>query len=48
VAEALRDRFDREGQAELDSALQADREESIRVAEAFLPFTAPLLGQADW
>ena len=48
VAEALRDRFDREDQAELDSALQADREESIRVAEAFLPFAAALLGQADW
>jgi hypothetical protein len=48
VAEALRDRFDREDQAELDSALQADREESIRVAEAFLPFAAALLDQAEW
>ena len=48
VAEALRDRFDREDQAELDSALEADREESIRVAEAFLPFAVALLDQADW
>ena len=48
VAEALRDRFDREDQAELDAALEADREESIRVAEAFLPFAVALLDQADW
>lgn len=48
VVEALRDRFDREDQAELDSALQADREESIRAAEAFLPFAVALLDQADW
>lgn len=48
VAEALRDRFDREDQAELDSGLEVDREESIRVAEAFLPFAAALLDQAEW
>ena len=48
VAEALRDRFDREDQAELDSGLEADREESIRVAEAFLPFGVSLLAPADW
>jgi hypothetical protein len=48
VAEALRDRFDREDQAELDAALEADRGESIRVAEAFLPFAVALLDQADW
>lgn len=48
VAEALRDHFDREDQAELDASLVADHEESIRVAEAFLPFTAALLDQAEW
>ncbi len=48
VAEALRDRFDREDQSELDASLEVDREESIRVAEAFLPYTAALLDQADW
>ena len=48
VAEALRDHFDREDQAELDAALEADREESIRVAEAFLPFASALFDQADW
>jgi hypothetical protein len=48
VAEALRDHFDREDQAELDAALESDREESIRVAEAFLPFASALFDQADW
>ena len=48
VAAALRERFDREDQAGLDAALDADREESIRAAEAFLPYAAALFAQAEW
>jgi hypothetical protein len=48
VAAALRERFDREDQVGLDSALDADREDSIRAAEAFLPYAAALLAQAEW
>ncbi len=48
VAAALGERFDREDQAGLDAALDADREESIRAAEAFLPYAAALLAEAEW
>lgn len=48
VAAALRERFDREDQAGLDAALEADREESIRAAEAFLPYAAALFAEAEW
>jgi hypothetical protein len=48
VAAALRERFDREDQAGLDAALDADRQESIRAAEAFLPYAAALLAGAEW
>ncbi len=48
VAAALRDRFGREDQAELDAALDADRDETVRAAEAFLPYAAALFGEAEW
>jgi len=48
VAAALRERFEREDQALLDAVLDADREESIRAAEAFLPYAAALLAEAEW
>jgi len=48
MAAALRERFDREDQAGLDAALEADREEGIRAAEAFLPYAAALLAEAEW
>jgi len=48
VAAALRERFDREDQAGLDAALDADREESIRAAEGFLPYAAALFAEAEW
>ncbi len=48
VAAALKDRFDREDQAGLDAALDADRDESVRAAEAFLPYAAALFAEAEW
>jgi len=48
VAAALGERFDREDQAGLDAALEADREESTRAAEAFLPYAAALFAEAEW
>ena len=48
MATALRERFDREDQAGLDVALEADREEGIRAAEAFLAYAAALLAEAEW
>jgi hypothetical protein len=48
VAVALRERFEREDQAELDAALDADREESVRAAEAFLPYAAALFAEGEW
>ncbi len=48
MAASLRERFDREDQAGLDAAFDADREESIRAAEAFLPYAAALLAEAEW
>jgi hypothetical protein len=48
VGAALRDRFEREDQALLDAALDADREESIRAAEAFLPYAAAVFAEAEW
>ncbi len=48
VAAALRERFEREDQAGLDAALDADREESIRAAEAFLPYAATVFAGAEW
>jgi hypothetical protein len=48
VAAALRERFDREDQAGLDAALEADREESVRAAEAALPYAAALFAEAEW
>ena len=48
VAAALRERFEREDQAGLDAALDADREESVRAAESFLPYAAALFAAAEW
>lgn len=48
VAAALRERYDRADQAALDAALGADHEESVRAAEAFLPYAAALIAGADW
>ena len=48
VAAALGERFDREDQAGLDAALEADHEESARAAEAFLPYAAALFAEAEW
>jgi hypothetical protein len=48
VAVALRERFEREDQAGLDAALDADREESVRAAEVLLPYAAALFAEADW
>ena len=48
VAAALRERFEREDQAALDTVLEVDREESIRAAEAFLPYAAALFAEAEW
>ena len=48
VAAALRERFEREDQVALDAVLEVDREESVRAAEAFLPYAAALFGEAEW
>ena len=48
VVAALRERFEREDQAELDAALDVDHEESVRAAEAFLPYAAALFAEAEW
>jgi hypothetical protein len=48
VASALQERFERLDQAELDAALDADREESVRAAEAVLPYAAALFAEAEW
>jgi hypothetical protein len=48
VAAALREWFDRQDQAGLDAALEADRGESVRAAEAFLPYAAALLAETEW
>jgi hypothetical protein len=48
VADALRERFERLDQAALDAALDADRDESIRAAEAFLPYAAALIAESTW
>ena len=48
VAVALVERFEREDRASLDAVLDADRESSIRAAEAFLPYAMALLGEAEW
>ena len=48
VAAALHERFERVDQAELDAALDVDREESIRAAETFLPYAAALFAEAEW
>lgn len=48
VAAALRERFERLDQAELDAALDADREESVRAAEAMLPYAAALFAETEW
>lgn len=48
VAAALRERFERLDQVALDEALDADREESVQAAEAFLPYAAALLAEAEW
>mgnify|MGYP001585144291 CR=1 FL=1 len=48
VAAALSDRFERLDQADLDAALDADRDESIRAAEAFLPYAAALFAGSEW
>ncbi len=48
VVAALQERFERLDQAALDAALDADREESVRAAEAYLPFESALLAEAEW
>lgn len=48
VVVALRERFERLDQDELDAALDADREESVRAAEALLPYAAALFAGSDW
>ena len=48
VADALHERFARLDQADLDAALDADRDESIRAAEAFLPYAAALFAVSEW
>jgi hypothetical protein len=48
VAAALKDHFDRADQAGLDAALDADHDESVRAAEAFLPYAAALFAEAKW
>jgi hypothetical protein len=48
VAAALLERFERLDQAALDAALDADREESVRAAEAYLPFASALLAEVEW
>jgi hypothetical protein len=48
VAAALSERFEREDQAGLDAALDADREGSIRAAEALLPYAAALFAETEW
>jgi hypothetical protein len=48
VAAALRERFDGLDQAELDSVLEADREDSVRAAEAMLPYAAALFAETEW
>ncbi len=48
VAVALVERFEREDQAGLDAALDADRDTNIRAAEVFLPYALALLDEAEW
>ncbi len=48
VAAALKNHFDREDQAGLDAALDADHDESVRAAEAFLPYAAALFAEVEW
>jgi hypothetical protein len=48
VVVALRELFEREDQAGLDKALEADREEGVRAAEAFLPYAAALFAESEW
>jgi hypothetical protein len=48
VTAALRERFERLDQVELDAALDADREESVRAAEAMLPYAAALFAETEW
>jgi hypothetical protein len=48
VAAALREQFERLDQAARDAALDADREESVRAAEAMLPYAAALFAEAEW
>ncbi len=48
VAVALREHFEREDQAALDAALDADRDESVAIAEAFLPYAAALFAEVEW
>jgi len=48
VHAAFRERFERLDQADLDAALEADREESVRAAEAMLPYAAALFAEAEW
>lgn len=48
VAAALSERFERLDQADLDEALDADREESVRAAEAIVPYAAALFAESEW
>jgi hypothetical protein len=48
IAVALHERLGRLDQEELDEALDADREESVRAAEALLPYAAALFAGSDW
>lgn len=48
VAASLQERFERLDQAELDAVLDADRDESVRAAEALLPYAAALFAETEW
>jgi hypothetical protein len=48
VAAALRERFERLDQSTLDAVLDADRDESVRAAEALLPYAAALFAETEW
>lgn len=48
IAAALRRTFEDVGQANLDAALIADREENLAWAEATAPWTAELMAKLEW
>jgi hypothetical protein len=48
VAAALRERFERLDQVALDAALDVDRGEGVRAAEALLPYAAAVFAESEW